>query len=218
MSELTGWIAVDLDGTLADYSEWKGPEHIGAPVPLMVERVKAWRAEGKDIRIFTARVAHDEDGSVLAVIDRWCEEHLGERLPVTNTKDYGMVELWDDRCVQIIPNTGVRADAADAPPAAQGREAVAWEWGNRWSGSRWFYAERPRGVDELDPWYLRPLYASPVPPSGSVPEVTNGDLDVIRANLAEVQAWGGPDCYQAQSYRRILAVLEAVAARQGRTT
>lgn len=125
MSELTGWIAVDLDGTLADYSEWKGPEHIGAPVPLMVERVKAWRAEGKDIRIFTARVAHDEDGSVLAVIDRWCEEHLGERLPVTNTKDYGMVELWDDRCVQIIPNTGRRADGVDAPPSERVPEKIA---------------------------------------------------------------------------------------------
>ena len=22
-------------------------------------------------------------------------------------KDLGMIELWDDRCVQVIPNTGV---------------------------------------------------------------------------------------------------------------
>lgn len=24
--------------------------------------------------------------------------------------DFAMVELWDDRCVQVIPNTGKRAD------------------------------------------------------------------------------------------------------------
>jgi hypothetical protein len=110
MADLNGWIAVDLDGTLADYSEWKGPEHIGAPIPLMVERVKAWLAQGVDVRIFTARIAHDEDGSVAAIIERWCEEHLGVKLAITNQKDYGMVELWDDRCVQVVPNTGRRAD------------------------------------------------------------------------------------------------------------
>ena len=23
-------------------------------------------------------------------------------------KDYGMIELWDDRAVQVVPNTGIR--------------------------------------------------------------------------------------------------------------
>ena len=54
MSE--GWIGIDLDGTLAEYDGWKGVEHIGKPIPSMVERVKAWIIEGKDVRIFTARV------------------------------------------------------------------------------------------------------------------------------------------------------------------
>lgn len=103
-----GWIGVDLDGTLAVYDGWQGEEHIGDPVPAMLERVLAWRAAGVDVRIFTARIA--ENSRALPYINVWCEMHLGEVLPVTCKKDYGMIELWDDRAVQIIPNTGRRAD------------------------------------------------------------------------------------------------------------
>lgn len=112
---MSGWIGVDLDGTLAEYGGWQGADHIGAPVPLMLARVKEWLARGIEVRIFTARVALDEDGSVVASIEAWCEEHVGQKLAVTCQKDYGMVELWDDRCVQVIPNTGQRADAARGP-------------------------------------------------------------------------------------------------------
>jgi hypothetical protein len=34
------WVGVDLDGTLAEYHGFKGPEHIGKPIPKMVARVK----------------------------------------------------------------------------------------------------------------------------------------------------------------------------------
>lgn len=105
-----GWIGVDLDGTLAHYDGWVSPAHIGAPITLMVERVKRWLAEGCEVRIFTARVyGNGRVASELAIMD-WCKEHIGQILPITCTKDYGMIELWDDRAVQIIPNTGLRAD------------------------------------------------------------------------------------------------------------
>jgi hypothetical protein len=102
-----GWIGVDLDGTLAHYDGWKGVEHIGEPVPAMVERVKQWLAEGKDVRIFTARV-HDavQQIRVREVIEEWCDTHIGQVLPITNVKDFGMVELWDDRAVSVVTNTG----------------------------------------------------------------------------------------------------------------
>jgi hypothetical protein len=106
---VSGWIGVDLDGTLAVYDGWQGADHIGDPVPAMVARVRRWLTEGVDVRIFTARVSHERD-AVLPVIEEWCREHLGRVLPVTNTKDYGMVELWDDRAVQVVPNTGQRVD------------------------------------------------------------------------------------------------------------
>lgn len=105
-----GWIGVDLDGTLAHYEGWVSDDHIGDPIPLMLERVKAWLAAGKDVRIFTARANTGDDA--IATINRWCIQHVGKVLPVTATKDYGMIELWDDRCVQIIPNTGIPAISA----------------------------------------------------------------------------------------------------------
>lgn len=100
---MSGWIGVDLDGTLAFYDGWKGPEHIGEPVPKMAERVRKWIADGREVRIFTARAIVPE---YTPVIHAWCKKHFGTHLPVTNCKDFGMVELWDDRCVQVQPNTG----------------------------------------------------------------------------------------------------------------
>ena len=35
-----GWIGVDLDGTLAHYGQCGGLQHIGRPVPKMVNRVR----------------------------------------------------------------------------------------------------------------------------------------------------------------------------------
>lgn len=112
---MSGWIGVDLDGTLAEYGGWKGPYHIGAPVEKMLQRVKRWIAEGRDVRIFTARVSPDNPGAEASrdAIASWCRDYIGCALPVTATKDFGMIELWDDRCVQIIPNTGRRADGND---------------------------------------------------------------------------------------------------------
>lgn len=112
---MSGWIGVDLDATLAYYDGWKSPEHIGEPIPKMAERVKNWLSEGREVRIFTARVSssypkghprYRDVEKVRADIQDWTEKHFGVRLIVTNEKDFGMVELWDDRCVQVQPNTG----------------------------------------------------------------------------------------------------------------
>lgn len=105
---MSGWIGVDLDGTLAHYDGWKGIEHIGAPVPEMMVRVKQWVAAGKEVKIFTARAAAPEPtkSEVIGYIQDWLEQHGLPRLDVTNVKDFGMIELWDDRAVQVIPNTG----------------------------------------------------------------------------------------------------------------
>lgn len=112
-----GWIGVDLDGTLAVYDGWKGLHVIGEPIPLMVERVKQWLFEGREVKIMTARVSQsvyrprpeDVYRTIIAIQD-WCELHIGARLEVTCIKDFAMVELWDDRAVQVVANTGLRAD------------------------------------------------------------------------------------------------------------
>lgn len=100
---MSGWIGVDLDATLAYYDGWKGPTSIGEPIPKMAERVRAWLKEGREVRIFTARACVPEQ---IKPVQDWCVKHFGVALPVTNAKDFGMVELWDDRCVQVQPNTG----------------------------------------------------------------------------------------------------------------
>jgi hypothetical protein len=146
--KVDGWIGVDLDGTLAEYHGWKGPEleNIGAPVPLMLERVKRWLAEGRDVRIFTARASIQEQ--VPPVID-WCRTHLGRPLPVTCGKDLAMVELWDDRAIQVVPNVGLRADG-------KGEEAITSDLTEDQLGQLVLYAEAlggaaARGMDREAP-------------------------------------------------------------------
>jgi len=99
------WIGVDLDGTLAEYNDWTGIEHIGKPILPMVERVKDWIAEGKQVKIFTARVTHGQEA--IQYIHEWLIVQGLPALDVTNVKDFDMVELWDDRCVSVITNTGI---------------------------------------------------------------------------------------------------------------
>jgi hypothetical protein len=106
---------VDLDGTLAHYEygshkDWS-PTRIGEPIPAMVERVRQWLEDGREVRIFTARVqptpcVTTEDREIRDAISIWCDRHIGVVLPITCVKDYSMIELWDDRAVQVRANTG----------------------------------------------------------------------------------------------------------------
>lgn len=126
----SGWIGVDLDGTWAHYDTWMGWNVFGEPIPAMTERVRQWLADGKTVKVFTARVGcplymGDEpthsstpwhrcrvtgerfsDQMMARAIQNWTEKHVGRRLEVTCVKDVHMIEYWDDRAVQVIPNTG----------------------------------------------------------------------------------------------------------------
>jgi hypothetical protein len=94
------WIGVDLDGTLAHYDTYKGDDFVGAPIKPMVNKVKQWLKEGKDVRIFTARKPHP-------AIRRFSMENFGKVLPITSVKDPGMIALYDDRAVSVKRNKGV---------------------------------------------------------------------------------------------------------------
>lgn len=109
---MNGWIGVDLDGTLAEYTTWQGLTHIGKPIPEMVDRIKVWLDEGIEVRIFTARCSagHDEKGMRVsdfrfALMD-WLIAAGLPHLTATNIKDFNMLELYDDRAVQVEINTG----------------------------------------------------------------------------------------------------------------
>jgi hypothetical protein len=112
-----GWIGVDLDGTLAHYDGYKGPGHIGEPIQPMLARVNQWLMQNKQVRLFTARASSSHpqefrDAFMRAWIT-WSLKHLGLILPVTAEKDMYLDELWDDKAVQVVRNTGARADGLD---------------------------------------------------------------------------------------------------------
>jgi len=104
-SESGGWIAVDLDGTLAEYHGWS--EEIGEPIPKMVNRVRRFLENGKEVRILTARgtLADGADAQLVQIYD-WIKQHIGWPLEVTDRKDPMMIRLYDDRVVQVQTNTG----------------------------------------------------------------------------------------------------------------
>ena len=99
------WIGVDLDSTLAEFDEWRGIDHIGKPIPEMVERVKRWIEDGVTVKILTARANAPE---AIPYIKRWLVEVAGlPELEVTNIKGHNVKEIWDDKARQVIPNTGI---------------------------------------------------------------------------------------------------------------
>ena len=98
------WIGVDLDGTLAESGRWLSMSHIGPPVPLMLRRVKAWLEKGLRVKIMTARAGSEEG---LAATKQWLTDNGLPNLEVTDKKDFDMIELWDDRAIQVVHNTGM---------------------------------------------------------------------------------------------------------------
>ena len=108
-----GYIAVDLDCTLAHYDGWRSDGSVGAPIKIMQDRVIQWLAAGKEVRIMTARASGSDAAKQIIIIKAWCQEHLGQELEVTCCKDYLMEELWDDRAVRVLKNTGLVSDGSD---------------------------------------------------------------------------------------------------------
>lgn len=116
-----GWLAVDFDGTLVTWGDGYNRDilTIGEPIMPMVNAVRYWLAQGKDVRIFTARVgpAHDQESHGMGadgfiayqtkLIQDFCVQQFGVALPVTATKDWHMHKLYDDNAVQMMKNTGV---------------------------------------------------------------------------------------------------------------
>lgn len=130
-----GWIGFDLDGTLAEYHGWMGEQNIGAPVAPMVNLIRQLHERGVEVKIVTARVsprgqpvsvhlnpymaesltveapdkmpwAFEIRWGAREFIQEWCYRNLGFVPEITHEKDYRMLYLVDDRCVQVEPNTG----------------------------------------------------------------------------------------------------------------
>jgi hypothetical protein len=104
-----GWYGVDLDGCLAYYDHWRGPDHIGEPIRPMLDRVRGWIKAGREVKIVTARATIPEQ--VKPVTEWLKQQKLFKKgtlkpLEVTASKDFKMALLFDDRCRQVETNTG----------------------------------------------------------------------------------------------------------------
>jgi hypothetical protein len=106
-----GWVGVDLDGTLAKYDGWKGPQHIGEPIMPMVEKIKQLLTTGVTVKIFTARVCSTQPKEELEIaqktIAEWTKQYIGQTLEATAEKDWNMIEYYDDRAIRVTYNLGI---------------------------------------------------------------------------------------------------------------
>lgn len=106
-------IAVDLDRTLAYYDGWRGPLHIGHPIPAMVRCVQEHLMKGDTVTIFSDRIHDDPKTGVTAeqvkkAIGDWSENVIGVRLDATNIKLHTFDRIYDDIAIQVVPNKGRR--------------------------------------------------------------------------------------------------------------
>lgn len=106
-------IACDLDRTLAYFDGWRGPLHIGHPIPAMVRCIQEHLKRGEHVTIFSARIHDDEKTGVTAeqiikTIGDWTETNVGVRLPATSVKLNTFDRFYDSRAIQVVPNTGKR--------------------------------------------------------------------------------------------------------------
>ena len=66
----------------------------------------------RKIQLHTTRSrARASTPEAIPYIEAWTKKHFGRVIPVTNKKTFDIVELWDDRAVQVLPNTGIRVDS-----------------------------------------------------------------------------------------------------------
>lgn len=69
----------------------------------MIEFVKDLVPQNKKIKIFTARATNKD---AIPYIKTWLKENDLPEFEITNKKDFGMITLYDDRCIQVITNSG----------------------------------------------------------------------------------------------------------------
>lgn len=106
------YILVDWDRTLREYGSWEENQNAyGPPIALMVERVQRWLHTGLEVRIFTARVSHEDKGmndKERSRIEQECLSMFGRKLKVQNWKCFRCIGIWDDLAITVEANSGWR--------------------------------------------------------------------------------------------------------------
>ena len=102
-------IAIDLDGTLASYSGWKGLEHIGDPLPGAQELIGRLIDEGFDVVLYTTRTNPDVNGGtaeeLAKLVQAWLDRNgFDSRFRIAlGGKPIAMMYI-DDRAFEVPTN------------------------------------------------------------------------------------------------------------------
>lgn len=111
------WVGFDFDKTLATDISGDTSGVLGEPIGPMVELAKEYIEAGVEVKVLTARVwvpsderwkpelARECAATRIKMMD-WTEKHLGKRLTITCEKDPKLDHLYDDRAIEVEPNTG----------------------------------------------------------------------------------------------------------------
>lgn len=104
-------VAVDLDGTLAKSDAGKpfDPNHIGAPVKKMMDRVRGFLDQGKDVVLFTARASEPKN---IPPVRKWLDKHKLQDVEITHEKTPDIEVIYDDRAKGVHKNKGTIKSAA----------------------------------------------------------------------------------------------------------
>ena len=97
------YACVDLDGTIADYAGWRGPDHFGAPLPGVRQALTTLREQGWVLIIFTTRGDRDRVRGYLerhAIPFDFINENPDQPPGTYSGKPFAHVYV-DDRAVQF---------------------------------------------------------------------------------------------------------------------
>lgn len=96
MKKIKDPICIDFDGVLAEYTGWKGEDHLGNPMPGVRKFLEKLNSLGLKFIIFTTRPADK--------VKKWIKEHnLPNPVDVTNIKIPSPLYI-DDRCIKFNGN------------------------------------------------------------------------------------------------------------------
>ena len=113
-------IAIDLDGTLATYEKGLYPE-IGELIEETANLVREGIENGHTFVIFTARLNGSVSRTAMkARIQTWLQRHGLPRLEVTDVKKSGFDQIWDDRAIRLVHNTGYMCAGCEVAREAYG--------------------------------------------------------------------------------------------------
>lgn len=115
-----GWVGFDLDGTLIKHCTQEEVVRyiLGEPIAEVVQLMHKEKANGYELKIFTARVSmgcnpleHTMARRIFVIkqtkaIQEWSKIKFGEIYDVTCQKDFNCIRIYDDRAMRVICDTG----------------------------------------------------------------------------------------------------------------